>query len=73
MKQLLTLQLLREEFGGDAVSFYSADTFNEMTPPTDDPAYLGAVASAVVHGQHLACIMQRRLHTCSSRSGLVDP
>ena len=40
-------QTLREEFGRDAVSFYSADTFNEMTPPTDDPIYLSNVTSAV--------------------------
>ncbi len=41
------MQTLREEFGRDAVSFYSADTFNEMKPPTDDPIYLGNVTSAV--------------------------
>ena len=41
------MQTLREEFGRDAVSFYSADTFNEMMPPTDDPVYLSNVTSAV--------------------------
>ena len=41
------MQTLREEFGRDAVSFYSADTFNEMKPPTDDPVYLSNVTSAV--------------------------
>ena len=41
------MQTLREEFGRDAVSFYSADTFNEMKPPTDDPVYLVNVTSAV--------------------------
>ena len=40
-------QTLREEFGRDAASFYSADTFNEMMPPTDDPVYLSNVSSAV--------------------------
>lgn len=41
------MQTLRGEFGRDAVSFYSADTFNEMTPPTDNPVYLSNVTSAV--------------------------
>ena len=41
------MQTLREEFGRDAVSFYSADTFNEMKPPTDNPVYLSSVTSAV--------------------------
>ena len=41
------LQVLRQEFGTDPVSFYAADTFNEMAPPSRDPAYLGSVARAV--------------------------
>ena len=40
-------QVLREEFGSDPVSFYAADTFNEMKPPTDDPTYLTNVTAAI--------------------------
>lgn len=39
------LEELIETFGTDHL--YSADTFNEMTPPTDDPAYLHNIASKV--------------------------
>lgn len=42
-----TAQILREEYGSDEVGFYSADTFNEMTPPSSDPAYLTSVTSAI--------------------------
>jgi alpha-N-acetylglucosaminidase len=41
------LQVLREEFGADHVGFYSADTFNEMTPPSSDPVYLASVTQAI--------------------------
>ena len=41
------MQAFREEFGSDAVSFYAADTFNEMKPPTDDPTYLTNVTTAI--------------------------
>ncbi|XP_038610185.1 alpha-N-acetylglucosaminidase [Tachyglossus aculeatus] len=39
------LQELTRMFGSD--HFYSADTFNEMRPPSADPAYLGAATAAV--------------------------
>ncbi len=41
------MQVLRDEFGSDSVGFYSADTFNEMAPPTDDPAYLRSITEAI--------------------------
>ncbi|KAM6993694.1 alpha-N-acetylglucosaminidase [Passerculus sandwichensis] len=41
----LFLKELIKEFGTDHV--YSADTFNEMTPLSSDPAYLSRVSSAV--------------------------
>ena len=44
---LFTAQILREEYGSDEVGFYSADTFNEMAPPSSDPAYLTSVTSAI--------------------------
>lgn len=47
MNALPQVQTLKEEFGTDPVSFYSADTFNEMRPPTDDPTYLSNVTSAI--------------------------
>ena len=43
----MPLQALREEYGNDAASFYSADTFNEMKPPSSDPAYLSSASGAV--------------------------
>ena len=47
MNARLPLQALREEYGSDAKSFYSADTFNEMKPPSSEPAYLSSVSNAV--------------------------
>ncbi|XP_057270141.1 alpha-N-acetylglucosaminidase [Pezoporus wallicus] len=41
----LFLKELIKEFGTDHI--YSADTFNEMTPLSSDPAYLSRVSSAV--------------------------
>lgn len=41
------LQELRQEYGWDAVGWYSADTFNEMQPPSNDPAYLASMSAAV--------------------------
>jgi hypothetical protein len=40
-------QVLREEFGSDAVSFYAADTFNEMAPPRAELDYLSSLSRAV--------------------------
>jgi hypothetical protein len=40
-------QSIRDEFGSDPVSFYAADTFNEMQPPTNDPVYLTSVTKSV--------------------------
>ena len=42
-----SIQALREEFGSDPVSFYAADTFNEMKPPTNDPVYLTNITTAI--------------------------
>lgn len=41
------------------MGFYSADTFNEMTPPSADPAYLTAVTSAIynVRDQFEECMI----------------
>lgn len=33
------------QFGTDHI--YNTDTFNEMTPPSSDPAYLSAVSRSV--------------------------
>ena len=41
------LQELRAEYGWDEVGWYSADTFNEMLPPSNDPDYLANVSAAV--------------------------
>jgi alpha-N-acetylglucosaminidase len=41
----MVIQLLEEEFGTDHI--YNADTFNEMSPPSADPAYLAAASRAV--------------------------
>ncbi len=40
-------QEVRAEYGDDANNFYAADTFNEMDPGTNDPAYLRNASSAV--------------------------
>lgn len=47
IRVLFTAQILREEYGSDEVGFYSADTFNEMTPPSSDPAYLTSITNAI--------------------------
>ncbi|KAK9787358.1 hypothetical protein WJX73_007278, partial [Symbiochloris irregularis] len=44
------VQELRKEYGWDASGWYSADTFNEMTPPSNDPAYLASISAAVFQG-----------------------
>ncbi|CAL5229140.1 g12413 [Coccomyxa viridis] len=41
------IKALRDVFGSDSVSFYAADTFNEMKPPTDNPTYLTNVTTAI--------------------------
>ncbi|XP_068923752.1 alpha-N-acetylglucosaminidase-like [Petaurus breviceps papuanus] len=41
----LFLRELTQEFGTDHI--YSADTFNEMEPPSSEPAYLAAATAAV--------------------------
>ncbi|KAK9837149.1 hypothetical protein WJX81_006355 [Elliptochloris bilobata] len=38
---------VRAEYGDDDNNFYAADTFNEMDPGTNDPAYLRNASSAV--------------------------
>ncbi|EIE20595.1 hypothetical protein COCSUDRAFT_37819 [Coccomyxa subellipsoidea C-169] len=48
------VKVLREEYGSDEVGFYSADTFNEMTPPSSDPAYLTSVTSAIYNAMAAA-------------------
>lgn len=57
------IQVLREEFGSDDVGFYSADTFNEMAPPSDDPAYLTSITQAIykVRGLCRTAIIQVQL------------
>ena len=69
------LQALREEFGDDVHSFYSADTFNEMKPPSSDPAYLSSVSSAVY--QVLSILQHPAFgahHSCTATQALVlDP
>lgn len=41
----LYLSQVIKQFGTDHV--YNTDTFNEMTPPSSDPAYLSAVSRSV--------------------------
>lgn len=41
----LFLRELTKEFGTDHI--YGADTFNEMQPPSSEPAYLAAATAAV--------------------------
>lgn len=45
---------LRSELGWDSASYYIADTFNEMKPASDDPAYLSGVAASVFGGMTAA-------------------
>ena len=40
-------QEVRAAYGDDENNFYAADTFNEMDPGTNDPAYLRNASSAV--------------------------
>lgn len=42
---MLFLKELIKEFGTDHI--YSADTFNEMSPLSSDPAYLAGISNAV--------------------------
>lgn len=45
---------LRAQLGWDVASYYIADTFNEMKPASDDPAYLSGVAASVFEGMTAA-------------------
>lgn len=45
---------LRQQLGWDDASYYIADTFNEMKPSSDDPAYLRGVAASVFEGMTAA-------------------
>ena len=45
-------QEMRRELGSDPVSFYSADTFNEMLPPRSEPAFLSNISAAVYSVRH---------------------
>ena len=47
-------QEIRAEYGHDEHNFYAADTFNEMDPGTNDPAYLRNASSAVYNVRNLA-------------------
>lgn len=38
---------LRAAWGHDPKPYYAADVFNEMSPASDDPAYLSATSAAV--------------------------
>lgn len=42
-------QEMLAEYGSGEVNYWSADTFNENVPPSDDPEYLRA-SSAAVYG-----------------------
>ncbi len=42
---------MRAEYGDDEHNFYAADTFNEMDPGTNDPAYLRNASSAVYNAR----------------------
>lgn len=41
----LYLSQVVKQFGTDHI--YNTDTFNEMTPPSSDPAYLSAISRSV--------------------------
>ncbi|PKK17781.1 N-acetylglucosaminidase, alpha [Columba livia] len=56
----LFLKELIKEFGTDHV--YSADTFNEMTPLSSDPAYLSRVSNAVFRSMTGAAQVRALLH-----------
>lgn len=43
----LYLELQAEQYGHDLTHYFSADTFNENDPSSDDLGYLAAAASAV--------------------------
>ena len=49
-----TAQEVRAVYGNDDNNFYAADTFNEMDPGTNDPAYLRNASSAVYNVRSLA-------------------
>jgi hypothetical protein len=42
---------VRAQYGDDEHNFYAADTFNEMDPGTNDPAYLRNASSAVYNAR----------------------
>lgn len=41
------MQELRDLYGPDEHPWYSADTFNELKPPSADPAYLQSLSAAI--------------------------
>ena len=51
-------QEMRREFGSDPISFYSADTFNEMLPPRSEPAFLSNISAAVYSVSHAVLTAQ---------------
>lgn len=48
------LELQQAAYGANATHMYSTDTFNEMDPRTDDPAYLTRASAGVVDGMRAA-------------------
>ncbi len=43
----LWVQEMRQAWGNDSIGFYSADTFNEQSPPTNVPEYLRRASEGV--------------------------
>ena len=41
------MQELRGLYGHDRHSWYSADTFNELKPPSADPGYLASISAGI--------------------------
>lgn len=53
-----------KHFGTDHI--YNTDTFNEMNPPSSDPAYLSAVSSSVFSSMTAGRCLDRDLRTLTS-------
>lgn len=47
------------EFGTDHI--YNADTFNEMTPTSSDPAYLSAISNAIFKSMVKGMVISHQL------------
>lgn len=60
----LFLSLVMKHFGTDHI--YNTDTFNEMNPPSSDPAYLSAVSSSVFSSMTAGRCLDWDLRTLTS-------